>query len=131
MLLFLETKEEERKNHPRRDDLGKEKEINYRNLYKLVYTFVYMIKIRKMSIKKGSKDLKKSKAKKKTKRIELNSKELRINLEKLRKDVKDAYETMTKILPQAVKDAEIKRFGNASHIILPKEYAGKRAIVIV
>lgn len=91
-----------------------------------------MIKIRKASIKKGSKDVKKGKAKKKSsRRIELNSKELRINIEKLRKDVKNAYETMTKILPESVKDAEIKRFGNASHIILPKEYAGKRATVIV
>ena len=91
-----------------------------------------MIKIRKTSIKKGSKDLKKKKIKKQSeKRIELNSRELRINLERLRKDVKNAYETMTKVLPQAVKDAEIKRFGNASHIILPKEYAGKRATVIV
>jgi putative transposon-encoded protein len=91
-----------------------------------------MIKVRKTSIKKGSRDLKKSKtSRKKTKRIELNSKELRINLEKLKHDVKDAYETMTKILPESIKDAEIKRFGNASHIILPKEYAGKRATVIV
>lgn len=91
-----------------------------------------MIKIRKPSIKKGSKDIKKKKIKmKSSRRIELNSKELRINLEKLRKDVKDAYETMTKIIPESVKDAEIKRFGNASHIILPKKYAGKRATVII
>ena len=105
--------------------------MNYRKLYKLVYTFVYMIKIKKTSIRKGSKDLEKPKAKKKTKRIELNSKELRVNIEKLRKDVKNAYEIMTKILPESVKDAEIKRFGNASHIILPKGYAGKRATVII
>lgn len=91
-----------------------------------------MIKVRRTSIKKGSKDLKKKRIKKKAeKRIELNSKELRINLEKLKHDVKDAYESMKKILPEAIKDAEIKRFGNASHIILPKEYAGKRATVIV
>lgn len=91
-----------------------------------------MVKIRKTSIKKGSKDLKKKKIEKKSaKRIELNSRELRINLERLRKDVKNAYETMTKVLPEAIKDAEVKRFGNASHIILPKEYAGKRATVIV
>jgi len=38
---------------------------------------------------------------------------------------------MTKILPEAIKDAEIKRFGNASHIILPKNYSGKRATVII
>lgn len=91
-----------------------------------------MIKVIKTSIRKGSKDLKKKKIKKKSvKRIELNSRELRINLERLRKDVKNAYETMKKVLPEAIKDAEIKRFGNASHIILPKEYAGKRATVII
>ena len=90
-----------------------------------------MIKIRKMSIKKGSKDIRKPTRKKKAKRIELNAKELKINLERLKGDVKNAYATMMKILPEAVKDAEIKRFGNASHIILPKGYAGKRATVIV
>lgn len=92
-----------------------------------------MIKIRKTSIKKGSKDLRNEKKQKpgKEKRVELNSKELRINLEKLKKDVKNAYSTLTKVLPEAIKDAEIKRFGNASHIILPKNYAGKRATVIV
>jgi len=90
-----------------------------------------MVKIRKTSIKKGSKDVKKKPKGKRTKRIELTSKELRINLEKLKGDVKGAYETMTKILPESVKDAEIKRFGNASHIILPKNYAGKRATVII
>ncbi len=91
-----------------------------------------MVNIRKTSIKKGSKDIKKSRAKKKqAKRVELSSKELRINLEKLREDVKSAYETMTKVLPEAIKDAEVRTFGNASHIILPKEYAGKRAMVII
>ena len=90
-----------------------------------------MIKIKKMSIKKGSKNIRKSMRKKRVKIVELNSKELKINLERLKGDVKHAYETMTKILPEAVKDAEIKRFGNASHIILPKGYAGKRVTVIV
>lgn len=75
--------------------------------------------------------MKNKKTKKSEKRIQLNSKELRINLEKLQKDVKKAYSTMRDILPEAIKDAEIKRFGNASHIILPKEYAGKKATVMV
>jgi len=91
-----------------------------------------MVKIIKTSIRRGSKNMKKQKTKKKeVKRIVLNSKELKINLEKLKWDVKNAYETMTKILPEAIKDADIKRFGNASHIILPKGYSGKRATVIV
>ena len=69
--------------------------------------------------------------KKLEKRIEINSRELRINLAKLKNDVKHAYKKMTKILPRAVKDTEIKRFGNASHIILPRQYSGKRATVII
>lgn len=72
-----------------------------------------------------------AKPKKKVKRVELNSKELRVNLEKLREDVKNAYYTMKKLIPEAIKDIEVKPFGNASHIILPKEYSGKRATVII
>jgi len=68
---------------------------------------------------------------KKNKRIKISSKEISVNLEKLQEDVKSAYERMKKILPESIKKAEIKRFGNASHIILPKEYAGKKATVIV
>lgn len=64
-------------------------------------------------------------------RIEISSKELKINLEKLQQDVKNAYETMKRILPSAIKDAEVKKFGNASHIVLPKEYIGKRATVLI
>jgi len=84
-----------------------------------------------LQIRKGIKNIKKQTKKKEVKRIELNSKELRVNLEKLKGDVKNAYDTMTKILPEAIKDAEIKRFGNASHIILPRRYSGKKATVIV
>ena len=72
-----------------------------------------------------------AKPRKKVKRVELNSKELRVNLEKLREDVKNAYDTMKKLIPEAIKDIEVKPFGNASHITLPKEYSGKRAIVII
>lgn len=102
-----------------------------------------MVKIRKFSAKKGSKDAKKAlkeegkkikeNAKKvqEEKRFELNSKELRVNLDQLQKDIKKAYSSMTRILPESVKDAEIKRFGNAAHIILPKEYAGKKATVLI
>jgi len=64
-------------------------------------------------------------------RVSMNSKEFKVNLERLQKDVKKAYDSMTKMIPQAVKNVEVKPFGNASHIILPKEYAGKRASVFV
>jgi len=68
---------------------------------------------------------------KKAKRIELNSKELKINFEKLQEDVKKAYGSMKKLIPESVSDKKIKPFGNASHIILPKECAGKKATVII
>lgn len=68
---------------------------------------------------------------KNVKRVELNSKELKINLEKLQEDVKKAYHTMRTLLPESISEKEIKPFGNASHIILPKEYANKKATVIV
>ena len=68
---------------------------------------------------------------KKDKRIELNSKELRINLEKLQDDVKKVYNTMKKLVPESITEKKIKPFGNASHIILPKEYANKKATVII
>jgi putative transposon-encoded protein len=69
--------------------------------------------------------------KKSVRRIEISSKELKVNLEKLQEDVKKAYETMRKVLPSAIKDAEVKKFGNASHIVLPKEYTGKKATVLI
>lgn len=68
---------------------------------------------------------------KKVRRIELNSKELKINLEKIQEDVKKVYGAMKKLVPESISDKEIKPFGNASHIILPKEYAGKKATVII
>lgn len=80
---------------------------------------------------KANKKPKKKKVKKNDKRIQLNSKELRINIEKLQKDVKKAYSSMRDILPEAIKDVQVKRFGNASHIILPKGYAGKKATVLI
>lgn len=92
-----------------------------------------MIKIERKRIDKNSKISKRKylKAKSSIKRVELSSKELKVNLEQLQKDVKKAYGSMMKLIPESIKDAEIKRFGNASHIILPKEYAGKRATVIL
>ncbi len=68
---------------------------------------------------------------KKDKRIHVSSTELRVNLAKLKSDVRNAYKAMKKVLPEAVKNSEIKRFGSASHIILPREYSGKKATIII
>ena len=73
----------------------------------------------------------KNKGKQSVKRFELSPKEMKINLEQLQKDVKKAYDSMMKVVPESVKDVDIKSFGNASHIILPKEFSGKRATVII
>jgi hypothetical protein len=89
-----------------------------------------MVKIRKTSIKKGSKDLKKRKKKssKNKKRIEISTRELRVNLDQLQRDAKKAYDSMMRVVPEAIKNVEIKKFGNASHI---KSYAGKKAMIIL
>lgn len=91
-----------------------------------------MVKIRKTSVKKGSKIKKRTSSKSRSnKRIELSSRELRVNLAQLQRDAKKAYDSMMKVVPEAIKNIEVKRFGNASHIILPKAYAGKKATVIL
>lgn len=76
-------------------------------------------------------DKKEEPQEKKSKRIEITSKEIKVDLEKLQSDVMKAYESMKKILPESITEREIKPFGNASHIILPKEYAYKKAKVII
>lgn len=56
-----------------------------------------------------------------------------VNLEETRKKLSDfikAFDTASKLMPNVI-DTEIKPFGNSSHIILPKEYAGKKAKVII
>jgi len=68
---------------------------------------------------------------KKDKRIQISKKELRINLEKLQSDVENVYQTLKRMVPESITNKEIRGFGNASHIILPKEYAGKKATVII
>ncbi|MFH1787338.1 MAG: DUF2080 family transposase-associated protein [archaeon] len=68
---------------------------------------------------------------KKTTRIDISSKELRVNLEQLQKDVKKAYESMKKVIPEAIKNCDVKKFGNAAHVVLPKEYIGKKVTVLV
>lgn len=115
--------------------------LYHHNLYKPVYTNVYMKKTNKKSSKEKTSRVKLNsqefsvnlgQLKKDVKeRVTLNSKEFKVNLDRLQKDVKQAYESMRRMLPQAVKNVEVKPFGNASHIILPKEYAGKKASVFV
>jgi putative transposon-encoded protein len=68
---------------------------------------------------------------KEEKRFTLTKEEMNVNLKKLQEDVKKAYGTMRELLPEAIKNKEIKPFGNASHIILPKEYANKKATIII
>lgn len=70
-------------------------------------------------------------SKKKDKRITLNSKEMKINLKKLQEDVKTAYGTMKKILPEKIIEKQITKFGNSAHIVVPKEYAKRKAIIII
>ena len=77
------------------------------------------------------KNNKKDKTKTSKKRIEISSKELKINLEQLQKDVSKAYDSMKKLVPDAIKNVEVKPFGNAAHIILSKEFSGKKAVVFV
>ena len=77
------------------------------------------------------KKTKKPSKKKGKNRVELSSKEIKINLEQLQKDVKNVYDTIKKHVPETITNQEIKPFGNSSHIILPKEYANKKATVII
>jgi len=86
--------------------------------------------MKKDNVKKDNNKEKKEK-KVEGKRIELNAKEFKINFEKLQSDVKQAYESMRKLVPDSITEREIKPFGNAAHIILPKEYAHRMAKVII
>ena len=71
------------------------------------------------------------KTKKEIKRIELTPKQVQANIDKLTKGVMETYNIMQTLIPQVIIQKEIKNFGNASHIILPKEYAKKKAIIII
>lgn len=46
-------------------------------------------------------------------------------MEELNKELKKSQ------VPEEILEKEISEFGNSSHIILPKEYAKKKAIVII
>jgi putative transposon-encoded protein len=70
--------------------------------------------------------------KKSTRIVEYPQEQIEENLELLSKSIKSIEEIM-KILnvPQQILERPITEFGNSSHIILPKEYAGKTAKVII
>lgn len=70
-------------------------------------------------------------SKKEMSRTELTPEQVREKLQKLQDGVKEAYNVMKTLLPEAIVETDIREFGNSSHIILPKEYAKKKAIVII
>jgi len=52
--------------------------------------------------------------------------------DKLQKLMEEINEEMRKFnVPEELLERDIKPFGNASHIILPKEFANKKAKVII
>ena len=54
------------------------------------------------------------------------------NTDKLKKLMEDINEEMRNFnVPEELLERDIKPFGNASHIILPKEFANKKAKVII
>ena len=84
------------------------------NLYKGVYTIVYMVKQIKTRIKFNR---------------NVDFDKLTNNLVESMKKIKQDMKALD--IPEEVLDREIKPFGNASHIILPKEFANKKAKVII
>lgn len=52
--------------------------------------------------------------------------------EKIKKLIEELNQEMKELsIPEQVIEREIKPFGNASHIILPKEFEKKKAIIII
>ena len=72
------------------------------------------------------------KTKKEMNKVELSPKQIQQNLEKLSKELETVSKIMTALeIPEEILEREIKPFGNASHIVLPKGYEGKKAKVII
>ena len=90
--------------------------LYHHSLYKGVYTIVYM------ETKKQPKT-----------RIRFNAKfDVNKVLNNLNESMKIIEENMKTLnIPEEILDREIKPFGNASHIILPKEYSNKQAKIII
>ena len=87
--------------------------LNHNNLYKGVYTDVYMQKTNNNKIK-------------------TNHLKIEINLNKLTKGMKMVEEVMKNFeFPDEVLEKIIQPFSNSSHIVLPKKYSKKKAIVII
>jgi len=63
--------------------------------------------------------------------VRLTPKEIQDKIAELQEGIKETYEVLRTLLPEAIIEGEAKDFGNSSHIILPKEYAGKKAIVLI
>lgn len=61
----------------------------------------------------------------------LTPEEVKQNLNRLQEGVNEVQDIMNMLLPEAIIESEVKDFGNSSHIILPKEYAKKKAVVII
>lgn len=52
--------------------------------------------------------------------------------DKIKKLIEDLNKEMSEFnIPEEILDREVKAFGNASHIILPEKYKGKKAKVII
>ena len=70
--------------------------------------------------------------KKEQKKVELSPEQIKANFTKLTEGLKGIQDVMKIFnIPEEVLDREIKPFGNASHIILPEKYKGKKAKVII
>ncbi len=63
--------------------------------------------------------------------MELNKKEKEYLNELVKSIIAIKKLMKTLEIPEEILEKEIKPFGNASHIILPKEYTSKKAKVIV
>ncbi len=70
--------------------------------------------------------------KKEVMRVEINSVQINNNLKKLEQGIEIITKAMKLLdIPEEVLERETKPFGNASHIILPKEYSNKIVKIII
>ena len=67
--------------------------------------------------------------KKEMNKVKLTPEQIKKNIRKVISNIREVEE-IVKLFPN-IKEREIKTFGNASHIVLPKEYTNKKAIVII
>lgn len=67
--------------------------------------------------------------KKEMNRVELTPEQVKQNIGKVLNNLQQV-EDVVKLLPNVV-EKEITEFGNSAHIVMPKEHAKKKAIVII